>query len=371
MKIENIDVKLCRMKLPKGDWGDQINFVTHIEIILVDVTTDTGLTGTGFSHTSGVGGATIVSMLSEVTPILIGQEVSPRALWDKAWKYLRFNGTGGITTLALAGLDIAYWDIMGKAANMSLVDMLGRYRDQTPLYGSGINLHLSIEEVIDQVQGWKADGFAAGKVKVGKPDLEEDVYRLAKLREAVGSFPLMVDANQGWTLPQAVQAFKRFEQFNLTWIEEPLPVDDIIGHKRLRELAPGPIGLGENLYTVQQFNHYFSSNTCDFVQADIGRVGGITPYMDIAAMARAWNLPMAPHFIMELSATVLCSVPNIYLSEYTDGGTLTDLGVLQPGTGELRSGHYTPSTTPGHGLVFNREKLAANEVAVSALAGGL
>ncbi|GAP53622.1 mandelate racemase/muconate lactonizing [Arthrobacter sp. Hiyo6] len=94
-------------------------------------------------------------MLSEVAPILIGQEVSPRALWDKAWKYLRFNGTGGITTLALAGLDIAYWDIMGKTANMSLVDMLGRFRDKTPLYGSGINLHLSIEDVIDQVEGWK------------------------------------------------------------------------------------------------------------------------------------------------------------------------------------------------------------------------
>jgi L-alanine-DL-glutamate epimerase-like enolase superfamily enzyme len=356
MRIDSIDVQLSRLKLPKGPWGDQIHHVTHIEIILVDVTTDTGLTGTGFSHTSGVGGQTMKAMLGELVPELIGQQISPRALWNQSWRHLRDNGTGGSTTLSLAGLDIAYWDILGKAAKMPIVDMLGRCRDAMPLYASGINLNLDVDEVVDQVKGWKASGYAAAKVKVGKPDLEEDVCRLAKIRDAVGPYPLMVDANQGWTLPQAARAFRRFEPFDLIWIEEPLPIDDVMGHQRLRELARGPIGLGENLYTVQQFNTYFVNNTCDFVQADFGRVGGITPYMDIAAMARAWNLPMAPHFIMELSANILCAVPNAYLAEDTDGGTLSELGVLVPGQ-EARNGVYTPNRDPGHGLVFDRDHL--------------
>lgn len=359
MRINHVDVQLSRLKLPKGDWGDQIHLVTHVEILLVDVTTDTGLTGTGFSHTSGVGGQTMRAMLNELIPELIGQPLSPRALWGKGWRYLRDNGTGGTITLALAALDIAYWDLVGKAAKMPIVDLLGRVRDRTPLYGSGINLNLSVEEVIDQVQGWKAKGYVAGKVKVGKSDLEEDVERLTKIREAVGSYPLMVDANQGWTLPQAARALRRFAPFDLMWIEEPLPIDDILGHQRLRELASGPIGLGENLYTVQQFNHYFVANAVDFVQADFARVGGITPYLDIAAMARAWNLPMAPHFILELSANILCAVPNAYLAEDTNGGTMSELGVLLPGQ-EAKNGYYEPDFGPGHNLQFDRENLSAH-----------
>lgn len=355
MRIESIDLTLSRIPLPKGPWGDQIHHVTDIEIILADITTDTGLVGTGFSHTSGVGGRTMIAMLEELTPTLIGREVNPRAVWHDAWQYLRDNGPGGTTTLALAAIDIGLWDLLGQHYQLSLPRLLGQVRDRVPLYGSGINLNKTIDEVVDQVRGWQADGFFAGKVKVGKPDLEEDVERLTKIREAVGAFPLMIDANQGWTYPEGVRATERLRHLNLFWVEEPFRIDDVVSHARLRARSSIPIGLGENVYTLQQFGQYLQADACDFVQADIGRVGGITPYLDIAALARAFNVPMAPHFIVELSAAVLCAVPNALGGEATDGGTLTELGVIAPQPPQR--GYFIPRDVAGHGLEFNRDLL--------------
>jgi len=362
VKIESIDLQLSRIPLPKGPWGDQIHKVTHIEIILADITTDTGLVGTGFSHTSGVGGKMMIAALQELIPELIGKDVNPRAIWHQAWQHLRDNGPGGTTTLAIAAIDIALWDLMGKQYGQPIQKLLGQVRDRVPLYGSGINLNLSAEEVVEQVKGWKADGYFAAKVKVGKPDLEEDVYRLTKIREAVGQFPLMVDANQGWTYAEAVRATTRFRDLNLYWVEEPLRVDDVVGHARLRARSPIPIGLGENVYTLQQFNQYLVEDACDFIQADIGRVGGITPYMDIAALGRAYNAPMAPHFIVELSAAVLCAVPNALCGEMTDGGTMTELGVIAPQP--VQNGWFVPREVPGNGLEYDREWLAKHAVSI-------
>lgn len=361
MKIESIDLQLSRIPLPKGPWGDQIHKVTHIEIILADIKTDTGLVGTGFSHTSGVGGRMMIAALEELIPELIGREVNPRAIWHDAWQYLRDNGPGGTTTLALAAIDIALWDLLGLHFGVPLATLLGgKVRDRVKLYGSGINLNLSAEEVVEQVKSWKAAGFFAGKVKVGKPDLEEDVYRLAKIREAVGQYPLMVDANQGWTYAEAVRAVTRFRDLNLYWVEEPLRVDDVVSHARLRARTTIPIGLGENVYTLQQFNQYLVEDACDFIQADLGRVGGITPYMDIAALGRAYNAPMAPHFIVELSANVLTAVPNALCGEMTDGGTMTELGIILPQPPQ--NGFFVPRDVPGNGLEYNREWLTQHAV---------
>ncbi|QGH71015.1 mandelate racemase/muconate lactonizing enzyme family protein [Pseudactinotalea sp. HY158] len=348
------------MPLPKGPWGDQIHHVTDIEILLVDITTDSGLVGTGFSHTSGVGGRTMRAMLDELTPTLIGKDVNPRKVWHEAWQYLRDNGPGGVTTLTLAAVDLALWDLLGKHHDLSLPALLGQVHDRIPLYGSGINLNLSVDELVEQVQEWKAAGFFAGKVKVGKPDIEEDYFRLRKIREAVGSYPLMIDANQGWTYARAQQALNRFADLDLYWVEEPFRVDDVVSHSRLKRHTATPIGLGENLYTLQQFNEYLTADACDFIQADLGRVGGITPYMDIAALGRAFNAPMIPHFVMELSATVLCAVPNALGAEMTDGGTLTELGVIEPHVHV--DGYFVPRSTPGLGLEFNRALLSKNAI---------
>ena len=358
MKIKSVETQVASLPLPEGPWGDTIHHVTHIEIVVTDVTTDTGLTGTGFTHTSGVGGATLKALLEhDIGPQLIGEEVAPRPLWHRSWKHVRDLGGGGATTTALAAVDIALWDLVAKEARKPLTAVLGgRQHQRIRAYASGINLNKSLPELLDQVRGWQAKGFTAFKVKVGKPEIEEDVERLTKVKELTGRLPLMVDANQGWDIGKATRAINAYAGIGPTWVEEPLPCDDIDGHARLRRLVTSPIAIGENVYTIQQFNQYLAAGACDFVQADLCRVGGITPYLDIAALARAWNVPLAPHFMMELTGQVLCCLPNAYILENIDGGSLTDLGALAQPI-RIVDGWFTPTDRIGHGIEFDRAQL--------------
>jgi L-alanine-DL-glutamate epimerase-like enolase superfamily enzyme len=364
VKITQVKSQLASLPLPEGPWGDSIHRVTHIEIIVTDVTTDTGLTGTGFSHTSGVGGTTIKALIDQdLGPYVIGSEVAPRALWHRCWKHVHDIGGGGVSTMALAALDIALWDLLAKEVKQPLTKILGgKDKDRVLAYASGINLNKSVKELVEQVRGWKKAGFKAFKVKVGKPDIEEDVERLTKVREVAGRLPVMIDANQGWDIGKATRAINAYERLSPTWVEEPLLCDDVEGHARLKRLVRSPIAIGENVYTIQQFNDYLSRGACDFVQADIVRVGGITPYFDIAALARAWGVPLAPHFMMELTGQVLCCLPNAYILENIDGGSLSDLKALKEPI-KIVDGYFTPPANKiGHGIEFDRAYLKKHEV---------
>jgi L-alanine-DL-glutamate epimerase-like enolase superfamily enzyme len=362
MRIKEVRTDLASYPLPHGPWGDTIHHVTHIEMIVTEVVTDSGLTGVGFSHTSGVGGTTIRALVEkDLAPFVVGEEVAPRAVWHKCWKHVHDMGGGGVSTMALAAIDIALWDLLAKEAKRPLVKYLGQCHPRVLAYASGINLNKSASELVEQVKGWKAAGFKAFKVKVGKPEIEEDVERLTKVREVAGRLPVMIDANQGWDFAKATRAINAYEHLSPHWVEEPLLCDDIDGHARLRQLVRSPIAIGENVYTIQQFNQYLSRGACDFVQADLCRVGGITPYLDIAALARAWNIPLAPHFMMELTGQVLCALPNAYILENIDGGSLTDLRALTRPF-KLVDGYFTPTDAPGHGIEFDRDYLAKHRV---------
>lgn len=366
MKIKEVKTCLASLPLPRGPWGDTIHHVTHIEIILVEIMADNGATGTGISHTSGVGGKAIRALIEQdLAPFVIGKEAAPRALWQACWQHVHDMGGGGVSTMAIAPIDIALWDLLAKAANLPLTTVLGgKARDKVLAYASGINLNKSLDELLDQVRGWLADGYRAFKVKVGKPEIEEDVERLARIRELIGRLPLMVDANQGWTFAHAARAIKAFEPLSIYWVEEPLLCDDVEGYGRLNRLGSTPVAGGENVYTLQQFQHYMAAGGIDFVQADLVRVGGITPYMEIAALARAHNLPMAPHFMMEITGQVLCTLSNGHIVENIDGGSLGDLGALQKG-GEMpgiTDGYFMPGTKSGHGLAFDLDAFERHAV---------
>ncbi|WP_270886067.1 mandelate racemase/muconate lactonizing enzyme family protein [Pedococcus sp. 5OH_020] len=354
MKIESIETMTTRLPILTGEWRDTIHHVTHIELVVVDVTSDTGVTGTGVSHTSGSGAKTIEAMILELADFLVGKEVHPKGLWHEAWHFLHDLGGAGLTTTALGAVDTAHWDLAAKAAGKPLVDVLGRTRDRIPVYASGINLGLSTEELVEQAQRWRANGYRGFKVKVGKPDIAEDVERLTKVREVIGPMPLMVDANQGWGPELAPRRINGLRGLDLTWVEEPLVSDDVSAHARLRTQVETPIGVGENIYNIFQFRDYLVSGAVDFVQADVVRVGGITPWVEIAALAQAFNRPMAPHFMMELSSQVLCAVPNGWIAEDVEGGSLSALKALRS-PHRVVDGYYTPGEAPGHGFDFDRE----------------
>ena len=259
--------------------------------------------------------------------------------------------------MALAAIDIALWDLLSKERGISLVEMLGQFRADVPCYGSGVNLNLPLAELEKQVAGWLRKGYRGVKVKVGKPDLEEDVERVDAIRRLLGPHRyLMVDANQGWDLATACRAIKALRKYDLYWVEEPLLSDDILGHSRLRSLIDVPIALGENVYTKFQFRDYLVHKACDFVQADVVRVGGITPYLEIASLAEAWGVRMAPHFLAEISGQILCCIANASILEDVEGGSFRELRILAEDVG-VTDGRFTPPQGPGHGIVFDRAAL--------------
>jgi L-alanine-DL-glutamate epimerase-like enolase superfamily enzyme len=362
MKIKEITSKTYNVPLKKP-WGDQTHQVTHIELIVTDILADNGLQGTGFSYSVGVGGKAIQSLLDwYISPKLIGQTIAPRVQWHQMWKEAHDAGGGGISTMALSAIDIALWDLVAKEQKRSLVEVLGQVRPSIPAYGSGVNLNLNMAELEEQIRRWIDSGYPAVKVKVGKPDLAEDVERLGMIRDIIGPHrKLMVDANQGWDITSAVQSIKAYEPFNLNWIEEPLLSDDIQGHARLRSLVQSPIAIGENVYTKYQFNEYLAQGACDFVQADVIRVGGITPYLEIASIAEAWNVPMAPHFMLEITGQLLCCIPNARILEDVEGGSFRELGILVKDVG-VKGGSFLPPSEPGHGIIFDRTILAPHEL---------
>jgi L-alanine-DL-glutamate epimerase-like enolase superfamily enzyme len=269
----------------------------------------------------------------------------------------------GFTSFAIAPLDIALWDLVAQSVGRPLYEVLGGCREEIPAYGSGINLHLDLDGLLGQIQGFLDLGYRAVKLKVGRPDPEEDRERVRAVRQLVGpAVAIMVDANLAWTAAEAVRRGAMLEPFGVAWLEEPIPRHDVGGHARVRSALRIPLAVGENLYTKHEFADYLRNDAVDVVQADVCRVGGITEWIKIAHLAHAWNLPMAPHVVYELSVSLLCAAPNGMIAEMVEGGTLTDLGVLAEPLLPQR-GMGTPPRRSGHGVVFDEAALRRHAVA--------
>lgn len=356
--INEIETRAFRVPL-KNPWGDQTHRVTHIEIILAEIGTTAGIKGLGFSYTVGFGGLAIKSLIDNyLKHELYAQDCEPRVLWSRLWRAAHDVGGGGVVTASLAALDIAMWDVMAKSADKPLIEVLGRHRSSISAYGSGINLHLSENELLEQVRRWQDAGYDGVKIKVGKPDLEEDLDRVDAVRQLVGpNVKLMLDANQGWDVTAAVKRCQALERFDPYWIEEPLIADDVLGHAELANRTRIPVAIGENVYTVYQYNQYLRLRACAFSQADVVRSGGITPYLHIANLCDAWNVPMAPHFMMEITGQVLCGIRNGHILEDVEGGSFSDLGISLSAN-PVDNGVFHPPSVPGHGIAFDMSVLS-------------
>ncbi len=196
--------------------------------------------------------------------------------------------------------------------------------------------------------------FAGTKLKVGKPSLREDVQRLRAVREAVGDdFELMVDANQCFAFAEGVRRARAFEEFDLGWIEEPFPAEDVQGHAELRAATSTPIANGESLYHPGQFRDYFMRGACSITQPDIARIGGITPFLKVAHMAEACNIVVCPHYLMELSLSLACGIPNGAWLEY-----IPQLELITDSRVEVRDGHARAWDRPGTGIEWNAQAIA-------------
>ncbi|RXZ48826.1 mandelate racemase/muconate lactonizing enzyme family protein [Agromyces fucosus] len=293
---------------------DAVQSFVKQETIFVEVSTSDGLHGRGYAYTIGTGGRAVLSMLREhLLDVLIGQDADRiEAVWHRLFASTRATTTGAITSLALAAIDTALWDVACQRAGLPLWRLAGGFRRDVPLYDTeGGWLHLPIDELVDGALSSQRKGLSGVKVKIGKPNGQEDLERLAAIRDAVGSqFDLMVDANQSMTAAEAIRRARLFDGLDLGWIEEPLPADDIEGHVRLSRSTATPIAVGESMYSIAQFREYLDRGAASIIQVDVARVGGITPWLKVAHLAEAFNVDVCPHFLMELHVSLVAAVPN-------------------------------------------------------------
>jgi L-alanine-DL-glutamate epimerase-like enolase superfamily enzyme len=350
MKI--IGTESFNLRIPTGgEMADSMQSVQHVEIVGLIVTTDQGITGTGYTITVGYGGSVIKEVLDTLyAPELIGRDPHDvRAIWQHLYYgKAHWIGRAGATTMAQSAVDIALWDILAKAAELPLWQLLGGARPAAiPVYNTHAGwLNFSIEQLRDEASKLLDGGYTALKMKVGLPDVHEDYRRVRAVRDAIGeSTVLMVDANQKWDLMQARSAAERFQGLDLSWLEEPMHPDDIPAHRALKQTTAIPIALGEHVYSTHAFRDYLVSGAVDVVQVDVCRIGGITPWLEVAAMANAHGVRVCPHCgdLMQIHQHLVRAIPN---SWYLEVIPLWDVGPFQHQI-ELKDGKCEIPRGPG------------------------
>lgn len=364
-KIARIEISLVDLK-PRVKRTDAIQAFTSQETPIVRIVTDDGAEGTGYTYTIGQGGSSVVALIRDhMAPWLIGRDP---AMVEELWKGLFFlthaTSVGAITSLALAAIDTALWDLRCRRAGLPLHVMAGGAQRRIPVYSTeGGWLHIDKQAIVDDALAIKAQGFGGTKIKVGRPRIAEDVERLAAVRDAVGpAFEIMTDANQAFTVSEAIRRARAYDGLDLAWFEEPLPAEDIDGHVRLAQTTSIPIAVGESLYHPSHFREYLQRGACSIVQVDVARIGGITPWLKTAHLAETFNVMVCPHFLMELHVALCAAVPNAAWVEY-----IPQLDDITTSRIRIEDGHAIPSTEPGLGISWDWaaiEKLAGKPVVV-------
>jgi L-alanine-DL-glutamate epimerase-like enolase superfamily enzyme len=335
---------------------DAIQSFASMETLVVELRTSDGLTGTGYGYTIGTGGRAAKAFLDrELVPLLAGEDCEAHQhIWDKMYNATRASSGGPISSIARAAVDIAVWDIKAKARNTPLCTLLGGSQKRVPIYDTeGGWLHASTEELVENARLSLDKGFGGVKIKVGKESAAEDVRRLEAVRKAVGpDFKIMVDANQAWTTAEAIRRAKLFEALDLFWLEEPLLAGAVEAHRQLKEHTSIPIAVGETIYTKELFAEYVGNDAASILQPDVARIGGITEWMKVASMAEAFQMPVAPHFLMEIQVHLTAAIPNGICIEY-----IPQLGQVLQEELTVEDGCITPPARPGHGILFDWQKL--------------
>ncbi|GGF44206.1 mandelate racemase [Youhaiella tibetensis] len=353
-KITRVELLMVDLK-PKVKRVDAIQSFVSQETPMVRITDADGAVGVGYSYTIGTGGMSVMKLLElTLAPAIIGRDAYDI---EKIWRDLLFlthaTTVGAITAIAMAAIDTALWDLKAKKLGLPLHILAGGAQKEIPLYTTeGGWLHLEQSALVEDALRAKADGFAGAKLKVGRP-IHEDVRRIAAVREAVGpGFEIFTDANQAFAVDEAIRRARAYEPLDIGWLEEPLPADDIEGHKRLVEHTSLPIAVGESLYSHLHFREYLERHACSIVQVDVGRIGGITPWLKVAHMAECFNIAVCPHFLMELHVSLCAAVPNARWVEY-----IPQLDDLTSARMTIRDGKAIPSDAPGLGIAWDFEAI--------------
>ena len=321
-------------------------------LLLIDVASEEGPAGRAyvFGYTTLVLRA-LKAFVDDLAEVLRGRPARPAAVAGELAARFRLMGRQGLVGMALSGLDMALWDMRGRALQRPVVELLGGEAAPVPAYDSyGI-----VDPVADApaLERSVEQGFRAIKVKVGAGDLDWDVRNLAGVREVIGpDVRLMIDYNQSLTAPEALRRIRALARFDLEWVEEPVPAEDLAGHARVRAGSPAPIQTGENWWFGHDVAHALAAGACDFCMPDLMKIGGVTGWLGATGQAAAAAVPVSSHLFVEASAHVLPVTPLAHYLEYLDlaGAVLAD--PPRPVNGRVAA------RGPGLGLDWNEAAVA-------------
>ena len=326
------------------------------EFVLLELGTDQGLVGIGLTFFGGALTPALRAAVEGLARLTVGMDPSQvEAIAAKCRRMAGSAGPGGIFSLALSAVDMACWDLMGKAAGRSVCALLGGLRDRAPTYASGALMRQHPVDYLAKAGPHLVGmGFRQMKMQCGsEATIGASVERVRVMREAIGpDVDLMCDINQLWSVHHAIDVGQRIADYHLYWLEDPTSHDDFAGLARIADALDTPIAAGEYHYGIVPFRHLLETRSIDIVMIDLLRVGGITQWMKVAGMAEAFNLPVVSHVIPEIHAHLVAAVPNGLTVEYM-GWMLR----LFEGTAAFDNGELVLSDRPGLGLTFNQETI--------------
>jgi L-alanine-DL-glutamate epimerase-like enolase superfamily enzyme len=364
IRITAVEPFLLHVPVTGQHIADSMHSLTHWGVPGVVIQTDSGLRGFGYTgtHAHSASDMLITDCISKVyAPLLLGESVHDvLALWKKMYHFppAQWVGRTGITQLALAAVDIALWDLKAKAAGQPLWRLMGGgKREGIPAYNTdGGWLSLSKAQLVDNCRrSIEERGFQGVKVKVGLPSAHEDIDRVRAVRSAIGPVAgLMVDANGRCDLPSAIALGRHFEELEVAWFEEPMWYDDVEGHRRLAESIRTPIALGEQLYSLDAFTAFIGAGAIHYPQPDATRLGGISEFWQVADLALAYRMPVAPHAgdMMQVHLQMALAHPACVILEYIPW-TLECF--REPA--QVTNGRFTPPELPGAGTELRADAL--------------
>jgi L-alanine-DL-glutamate epimerase-like enolase superfamily enzyme len=333
-------------------------------VVMLRLRTDNGIEGIAVTFYGANMTGSLHVAVEELAALTIGED----PLRIEAIIAKLVNGTGdscgpgGIFTLALSAIDIALWDIKGKALEQPLWKLLGGHDDRVPTYASGaIRRGLNDDQAQRAARTLVDKGFTAMKTQMalpGNPSIADEIRRVQVVREAIGpDIELMCDINQRWRPEQAIDIGHRVEDVGLFWLEDVTTHDDYQGLARVTAALKTPIAGGEYVWGIAPFRQMLEARSVDIVMVDILRAGGVTPWMKIAGMAEAFNLPIVSHVMPEILVHLIAACPNGLTVEY-----MPWMLPLYKETPAIENGKLVLPTTPGLGLVFDEKVIAGFRV---------
>jgi len=357
MKIKKIHSQVVRVPLDEPLAGGPPYARSHNQFVILTLETDAdGIQGLGVSFFGGMLSATVKYAIDQLGELVIGDDpLRIEAVTQKLRSTAASAGPSGILTLAISAIDMALWDIKGKFLDQSLSAMLGGLRDRVPTYASGALVRAYPLDHLEKAARILVEkGFRQMKTQLALPGdttPAREAEHARRIRAAVGpDIDLMCDINQRWTAHQAMDIGKRVEEINFYWLEDVTVHDDYSGLARVADALITPLAGGECLYGITPFRHMIEAHSVDIVMIDLIRVGGISSWMKVAAMAEAFNLPVVSHLLPEIHVHLVAAVPNGLTVEYMPWSFKLFEEVPLPVNGEL----IVP-TKPGLGLSFSRD----------------